>query len=144
MNNSGLPFQTSTFWMPPDNVTALAVQTKLGPINSLNHLVNLVQDRLEARMQVEDDPDYAAEYLVRELESAGLAGPDVLDPEDLAKGKARAWNDLFAQEDLNLRLEQMLPEGVTFPAQPKDDPEIKELLLELSIADWVNEVTMQR
>lgn len=125
-------------WVPETGSAAMTLPMPEGwtEIEDRENLLGLVEIRLRALLVEDEAPARAAEYLVRELEMAGLVGP-VFDARKLAKGDREEIFQLMQSPELRTRLEDLA--GVSWEAYPLKP--IRTKVLPISLADWVDEVT---
>ena len=125
-------------WVPETGSAAMTLPMPEGwtEIEDRENLLGLVEIRLRALLVEDEAPTRAAEYLVRELEMAGLVGP-VFDARKLAKGDREEIFQLMQSPELRTRLEDLA--GVNWEAYPLKPVRTRDP--EISLADWVNEVT---
>lgn len=125
-------------WVPETESAAMTLPMPEGwtEIEDRENLLALVEIRLRELLVEDEAPTRAAEYLVRELETAGLVGP-VFDARKLAKGDREEVFQLMQSPELRTRLEDLA--GVNWADYPLKPTRIREP--EISLADWVNEVT---
>lgn len=125
-------------WVPETESAAMTLPMPEGwtEIEDRENLRALVEIRLRELLVEDEAPTRAAEYLVKELETAGLVGP-VFDARKLAKGDREEIFQLMQSPELWTRLEDLA--GVNWEMYPLKP--IKTRVPEISLADWVNEVT---
>lgn len=133
---------TNRIWEPPSESPALTLLLPDGweSVNSQDSLLHLIAIRLRELILAEDEPELSIEYLLDELESAGLIDP-YLDKNLLTKGDAGEIQNLLDRPDLKWRLLEMAGvEKSDFPLKPNGTPDGLETYQGLSLTDWVNDV----
>ena len=88
----------------------------------------------------DENPEYAVERMLEELEQAGLAS-QYNDPAALAAGKRTAWNDLFQSDLTQPFLSRFLGEEDTFPLKLTADGEMKAEMDDMCLEDWAGRAT---
>lgn len=129
-------------WGPSSESPALTLLLPDGweSVETQDELLFLIARRLRELILAEDEPELSIEYLLDELESAGLIDP-YLDKNLLTKGDAGEIQNLLDRPDLKWRLLEMAGvEKSDFPLKPNGTPDGLETYQSLSLTDWVQEV----
>lgn len=129
-------------WVPSSESPALTLLLPDGweSVETQDELLFLIARRLRELILAEDEPELSIEYLLDELESAGLIDP-YLDKNLLTKGDAGEIQNLLDRPDLKWRLLEMAGvEKSDFPLKPNGTPDNLTDYQALTLSEWVQGV----
>lgn len=129
-------------WVPSSESPALTLLLPDGweSVETQDELLFLIARRLRELILAEDEPELSVEYLLDELESAGLIDP-YLDKNLLTKGDAGEIQNLLDRPDLKWRLLEMAGvEKSDFPLKPNGTPDNLTDYQALTLSEWVQGV----
>jgi len=129
-------------WVPSSESPVLTLLLPDGweSVETQDELLFLIARRLRELILAEDEPELSIEYLLDELESAGLIDP-YLDKNLLTKGDAGEIQNLLDRPDLKWRLLEMAGvEKSDFPLKPNGTPDNLTDYQALTLSEWVQGV----
>lgn len=132
----------NNLWVPANEEWALMVEIplQLEQIPNMETLLGLVAKRVQILILEAEDPEEAVQYMITELDMAGLIDP-YLNKKKLIQGDLREIENLLDRPKLEWRLKSMTElEPKDFPLQPNGNQEALETWEDMTLNNWTDNV----